>query len=408
MAITISQQPQTWTPAYNDQYIVALSDEIAQPGFKYKVDVGIDYILNNSPAFETFTYYHVPRPDGYLVFNGKEVVKNFIQHFFKPYDFDILECVNSKVDVTVDIQEVWTGSTGVTETVNYYAWNAALTENQVFEDNYDYKKYISNSIDNKVRVHSVATVGYNSYPFEKQTMVSDVVLQFVKSSDLSAIKYYVVDTNGVDILDSYTYTGSMTNNKVYQINASPQLAVQQSFTVDVGYYITVEFLMSDLTTVLYSYTYLIEDLCTKHEVNRIYYLNRRGGISSFPFEFLSTQTIDSNTSEVRLGRRYISSGKYSYVPYKHENNIVNTKETYVKTLQTNWLTAQESIYLEELYSSPLKWLVSEELAYGDYFNYVPITSISKPYIINKHENEKLFNYGIEVKLSTEETRQRAI
>ncbi|MBK6836724.1 MAG: hypothetical protein IPG89_21675, partial [Bacteroidetes bacterium] len=107
-------------------------------------------------------------------------------------------------------------------------------------------------------------------------------------------------------------------------------------------------------------------------------------------------------------RRKIIGGQYLYSPYKHENLIVNTQETYVKTLQTNWLTTQQMIYLEELFSSPLKWLVNEEDVDGSLYNYVPVTMINKPYLLNKHENEKLFNYGIDVKFSTQETRQRAI
>jgi hypothetical protein len=123
---------------------------------------------------------------------------------------------------------------------------------------------------------------------------------------------------------------------------------------------------------------------------------------------LSSKTIDSKTSEVSLGNKELISGVYTSLPYKHETFTVSTDETYMVNLQTNWITAQQSIYLEELFSSPLKWLVNEDADYGDLFAYVPITSTSKQYLINKHENMKLFNYGIDVKLSITETRQRAL
>ena len=404
MAITISQNPQAWTPAYNDQYITALSDEIAQPNFKYLVEVSIDYDLNGTPTNITYSYQFLPRPDGYLVFNAKEIVKNYIQHFIKPLDYDILECVNSRVEVGVTVIEDWTGVvTPDTETINYNAWNASLTENQMYS--FSVGDYISNNLF--IRVHSVATSGLLSYPFENQTFKSDVFLQFVKPSTLTSINYKLIDTNGVDILNDVDLTGSMTNGKIYQINISPQLAEDTWGGVTVGMFIQVDFYNVTLDS-LYTYTYEIKELCTKHDVNRIYYLNRRGGISSFPFEMLSTQSIDAITNEVRLGSKKIVSGEYVSLPYQHENLVVNTQETYMKSLQTNWLTTQQMIYLEELFSSPLKWLVNEEDVYGSLYNYVPITMINKPYLLNKHENEKLFNYGIDVKFSTQETRQRAI
>lgn len=406
MAIVISQSPQTWTPAYNDQWVTAISNQIAQTGFKYLVSVDVDYILNGTPTTETFNYSFLPRPDGYLVFNAKDVVKNFVQHFFKPLDYSILECVNSKVDVTITITEDWTTVTSPvpeSENIGYYAWNACLTEKQMYS--YSSGDYISNNF--YVRVHSVATLGLLSYPFEKQTFYSDVFLQFVKPSDLDSISYALVDTDGVTDLNAMSLTGTMTDDKIYQINISPQLAEETWGGVVPGQFIRVDF-FKVTPDIMYSYIYEIKDLCTKHEVNRIYYLNRRGGISSFPFEMLSTKTIDNKTSEVRLGRNYIDTGVYTYKPYQHENNIVSTEETYMKSLQTNWLTTQEMIYLEELFSSPLKWVVNEEEQYRSDYNYVPVTSISKPYLLNKHENEKLFNYGIDVKFSTQETRQRAI
>ncbi len=406
MALTISQQPQAWTPAYNDQYITALSDEIAQPNFKYLVEVSIDYDLNGTPTNITYSYQFLPRPDGYLVFNAKEIVKNYIQHFIKPLDYDILECVNSRVEVGITIIEDWTGVvTPDTETINYNAWNASLTEKKFYSSIFDYTFYISNNFN--IRIFTVDDLNLLSIPFEKQTLKADVFLQFVKPSDLDTIYYTLVDTDGATDLNTIALSGTMTNDKIYQINVSPQLAEETWGGVTEGMYIRVDFFKAT-PDIMYTYLYEIKHLCTKHEVNRIYYLNRRGGISSFPFEMLSTQTIDNKTSEVRLGRNYIDTGVYTYKPYQHEANIVSTEETYMKSLQTNWLTTQQMIYLEELFSSPLKWLVNEEDVYGSLYNYVPVTMINKPYLLNKHENEKLFNYGIDVKFSTQETRQRAI
>ena len=407
MAITIHQTPQLWTPAYNDQWILALSDEIAQPLFKYKVEVTVYYDLNGTPSNEVFTYYVVPRPDGYLVFNAKEIVKNFVQHFIKPNDFGIVEAVNERVDVSIDISETWTGETGTaTENVGYLAWNACLTERKIFLDNYDYEDYISKTT--VIKIHS----RNNVLPDTVYTLKSDVFVNFVYTEEIKKIAYYVVDTNGVSVLDTYLIFedgvfAPLVNGLVYQLNISPQLAVDESFTIDNGYYIRLEFLDA-ADDALESYQYLISEPCTKHEVKRLYYLNRNGGISFQSFELKSTKNISKQTNDVKLNRNEILNGEWKYKPYKHERNVVSTQETFSEVLNTNWITKLQSEYLEELFSSPMVWLVSEEDDYSDPYKFKPVVITDKSYEFKKHENEKLFNYSVLVEYSTTETRQRAI
>ena len=395
MALTISQQPQEWTPAFNDQWITALSDEIAQPDFKYIVQTEINYILDGTPTTATFTDNILPRPDGYLVYNAKEKVKNYVQNFFKPFDYTIVEAVNEMVLVTVTITEDWTGVViSDIDNYSYYAWNACLTEKQMYE--YNYLDYISSN--DAIKVHSVATDSTTSYPFENQTFNADVYLHFVKPSNLTTINYKLIDTNGVDIIDDENFTGSMTTDKIYQINISPQFAEQTFGGVNVGMFIKVDF-FDNSGAILYSYTYEIKELCTKHDVNRVYYRNRRGGVSSFPFEQMSTDSIENKTNEVRLNRNKIVSGVFTYNPYDHENRVVSTQEIFKKSLMTNWITQQENEYLEELYSSPQVWVVNENDGYTqNLYDYVPVTSKSAPFLLNKHSNNKLFNYKLEVEL----------
>jgi len=402
MAITISQQPQTWAPAFNDQWITALSDEIAQPNFKYKIYVDIDYDLDGTPTTASFIYYHLPRPDGYCVFNAKEIVQNYVQNFFKPFDYTIVEAVNERVNVSIIVEETWTGTVGAGDSCSYYAWNACLTEKQMYSFNTG--DYISQSV--YVRCHSTTTDGFQNKPFEKQTLYSDVYLHFVKPSTLDTINYKLIDTNGIDILNDIDLTGSMTTDQIYQINVSPQFAEETWGGVTVGMFIQVDFL-NVTNNSLYTYTYEIKELCSKHDINRVYYRNRRGGVSSFPFEQMSTDSIEGKTNEVRLNRNKIVSGVFTYNPYDHENRIVSTQEIYKKSLMTNWITETDNRYLEELYSSPQVWVVNENDGYSqNVYDIVPVTSKSAPFLLQKHSNNKLFNYKIDVELSTQETRQR--
>ena len=71
MALVVSQQPQAYTPAYNSQVFTALSDQIAVADFKYIVTVQVN-------GGSIYTENILQRPDGYVVYDPIEIVKNYI------------------------------------------------------------------------------------------------------------------------------------------------------------------------------------------------------------------------------------------------------------------------------------------------------------------------------------------
>jgi len=60
MALTVYQQPESFTPAYNDQIFTAKSNQIAIADFKYIVTI----VVNGDTA-NTYTEDILQRPDGY-------------------------------------------------------------------------------------------------------------------------------------------------------------------------------------------------------------------------------------------------------------------------------------------------------------------------------------------------------
>ena len=104
MALTIHQQPSVLTPAYNKQIIVAKSNQIAITDFKYYVEVVV-----NGDTSHTFAQSFLQRPDGYLVFDAKEWVKNYIEHYFNPslsLTSPLEIATNKTVRVQVTITEI--------------------------------------------------------------------------------------------------------------------------------------------------------------------------------------------------------------------------------------------------------------------------------------------------------------
>lgn len=71
MALTVSQTPQIYTPAYNEQIFSCISNQIAVSDFYYLVQFQVG-------ASIIYTKKILQRPDGYCVFDAIEVVKNYI------------------------------------------------------------------------------------------------------------------------------------------------------------------------------------------------------------------------------------------------------------------------------------------------------------------------------------------
>jgi hypothetical protein len=65
MSIVIHQQPQTITPAYNDSWVLAYSNQYAQTGFKYIIEVTING--------KTIRRDIAPRLDGGVLFISPEI-----------------------------------------------------------------------------------------------------------------------------------------------------------------------------------------------------------------------------------------------------------------------------------------------------------------------------------------------
>ena len=103
-----------------------------------------------------------------------------------------------------------------------------------------------------------------------------------------------------------------------------------------------------------------------------------------------------------MNTKTLTSGVYSAPTYKREKNVVSTVSQKSITLNTNWITEQQAIELNELFDSPMVWL---QLETGAYY---PITITDNSYKFSKHVNDKLFNYSITADYDNTETRQRGI
>lgn len=383
MALTVSQTPQIYTPAYNEQIFVALSNQIAVADFYYLVQFQVGGSI-------IYTKKILQRPDGYCVFDAIEVVKNYIKHSFNPTVTDITYATDSAVAVTVYIKEFYSAAVQSTYTYNYVAWNACL--DSLTFNTYNYLDYVTNG-----GVIKLLSPNASEYlvPNGKINIKADNWLHFFKD-DFTDITFVLSKSTGV-------FKGSInktipSGTYIHYVNAGAKIFDGSGITVDVTDKLSITFNGSSITRFNFSFT----DVCSKSVQYNVYYYKRNGAIGFKTFELVSQETMTKKTNTVRMNTKTLTSGVYSAPTYKREKNVVSTVTQKSITLNTNWITEQQAIELNELFSSPMVWL---QLETGDYY---PITITDNSYKFSKHVNDKLFNYSITADYDNTETRQRGI
>ncbi len=101
MAITINDQPYPWAVRGQKLMIIATSDETAQPGFRY----GVEVLLNGTP----YTFYVAAAPDTRLYFDVQSLVNDMRNSEPLNYHLSTDNTITDLSKITMDftLSEYW-------------------------------------------------------------------------------------------------------------------------------------------------------------------------------------------------------------------------------------------------------------------------------------------------------------
>lgn len=375
MALTITQYPLSKTPAYNDQWFIGSSNQTAISDFYYKIDFTCNSV--------TLTEKVLPDLNGRFVYNAKEKAKNFIEHYFNPNDTGFptaVEAVNKAVSITLTVTEYYSGAlqTAGAYTMSYTAFDACLTEEE-------FENYVPTFFCNTI------------LGSDKQLNLADnVVTPFTDIWVHSFKAYEIKITVNATLLTTFNIVDV---NKIYVYNFGYQGLLALGHTLAVGDVVTIDVrtTIASLTT----YTYTVQDFCSRYDVTRLYYLSRSGRILYKQFSLASTKRMTKKTSNVRLGKGNVVSGIMTTNRWDREVHEVSNVTTYTSTLTSDWISEAQNEALQELFDSPIVWQ-------HDGTNYIPVTITDTSFDFKKHNSDKLFNYTVNIEYNTQETRQRGL
>ena len=385
MALTVSQQPQAYTPAYNSQIFTALSDQVAVSDFKYILTVQV-----NGDTIETYNI--LPRPDNYMVHDVMEWVKNYItRDYFDP--FSSYGLANGKAaNVQVKVKEYYTGAIQSTTTINYVVWDACLTDDEFLT--FDYEDYLGTSLA-ILPLSDIANVD------SRLTVLNgDSFLHFFKGT-ATEIEVIISDENGT-LIDSGTTAITTAYTGIHYFKYGVSTVTGLGHTVEDGWSIEVN-IKNTIGTILYTETKTFKSICTKYKEYGLYYLTREGKMDYMNFEMISINSVAKTDESVRLNPAKLISGVYSRNSYDSDVNTVATETTKKVILNTYWITPSQSEQLQDLFDSPIVYLKDFSAN-----TYRAVTIKETNYVIGSGYTDPLIPLTLAVEYTSKETRQRGL
>lgn len=374
MALSITQQPNTYAPAYNDTNFVITESSggiYTKDNFKFIAEVKQN---TTSLAKLKAPIYYGSTNKG--VFNIGRILENYVSYDWNYNDSAASGCTNSIMDYKVEFGYEYSNSaTGsVTEYTNLVSatgsvWNASL-----------------NPIDlvNYSGQYTMDGDGLFLTPIRSKTIhrTQKDWLYAIRNTATSALITYS---------DASTQTISLPATKVVRIPSGSQLSIPSGAT-----YFDIQLKLSS-TVLSETYRVNIIDECSKYDTTDLFFLNSLGGFDSFRFNRVRRDTYE-------IQRKSFKSNPYTLgASYGYETSSFNTKNYDVNSMHkvklfSNWITESQSLWLKDLLESPVVYLYDGTL--------VAIRIENATYETKKHVQDNAFMLELEIAYSFENKRQR--
>ncbi len=422
-SITINSQPQEYTNVYNEEWFNILSTNVAQQNFKYICQVFTG--LTTSTTASTLVYTGTYPPDvnaSTLTFNPNRIFESYVGH-----DKNIQNIISCEISSHINRGYVYFGEEyGPTNAIVQFTGITASNPRNFFKGvqqyyqlpSWDYTQYVfsgapqiaskflTNQPDNKYIKKDTDRETISFFQGIGRPGETNIFLYTLYPNSGGSIQYKVKNT---------TVTGSTTGSTYSQIeykmqhvpagiwninNISPStfsgLAIQPILDPCTINYYTIQGQENGtavLTTELR--TYVIDRRYSKFPGVRFMWLNPLGGYDYFTFTLLRTKTINSTKYKYK---KVLSP---SYTVGDFETTVFDGEGKYSYTVQSDWLSDAELLWLPELITSQEVWTISD----SGILNPVIITTEMQK-ITNKL-NDKLSAYNFTYETAYKINTQRA-
>ena len=406
MAITILQQPLDYSPVYNDINFVCSSTNVAQANFNFIFDVKINGTL--------VSRHRIPaRPDNnFGLFNVKRIAENYVSQNF-PYGNIIVGTSSTSILLlVVEVGEEYGSTPTIYPTLatsgSKYLWTACLDAPEWVD--YTVSKYrlmtsqmavsqlLTNNANNRIKLTEKA---YISALVGETNAVQNFQVRAYDSSNSLIKNTYITNPYATITITAQRMinvpSGPSNLNQILNANLDGSTQNQGNIIPSntAWYEVTTRGTSASSIPVVYT----INTDCTKYDSKRIYFFNKLGAYDAFTFDLVSRENNSIERKQYRRNLGGFSGSPYVYTDLQRSNIIYDTQIRETMVLNSNWITEAESVWLEELLTSPISYMET-----SDGIEVVNVTDSN--YEVKKTVNDKLFNLQITIEKSYLKTRQR--
>lgn len=355
MAVTLIQTPSTTkvTPAYNENWFIAESDETAQSNFKFTVKItdvatSTQWTEQIEPVYGTNKIY----------FDAGAYAEKYMVNFFNGNTYGWQNCVDAYRPIQVEIGETYgipasyypPPSSGI---VNYNVWNGGL-DTQTFAyynaDNYLYNQTTSNY------KYLTATGDLNVY--EDRSNYVYFLGTVGNTTDLPQLRIRTFDANGNIIGNSTIARPSATTGLIADQYQCIDIGVKGLTSIAsglvTGAYPIITSSVASYTVREFVNTGLIRCFikCNpKYTVYSLHYLNQKGGYDTLHCTKVSEKTSTKSATTFKQNPWNEVSNVMTYNPSMMLEKTQGITITDSLKLNSDWLTQEEFDRHRDLFAS---------------------------------------------------------
>jgi hypothetical protein len=347
MAITIVEQPQTYTPLYNDIVAVISSNQTSQAKFKFCLDVKVNIEglgLTTLGRLKTPVVYNQLTGASVGFFNVKELLQG--SNFFATKNNYVFHDISHPIQL-VPGEEY---ASAITSAPVYYAATGQTMNTTVFNGALRLKEYIDFVPADLINTTTIAaSSGIGQYALStfvspRKILQSSVVeLSFLcngGTNTRAVVTYY----NGATSLGTQNISVTTANKTDITVNVSPSVLTIPSGTTKY----TVQLKrISNGNALSDAYTYEFDTECTKFDKVNVYFQNKWGGYDNSIFAMRETKTDSIDRKTYEKPDRYVAT--YNY--YNLSQTTYSSKISTQHILNTNWVDEPTMNWLSELVES---------------------------------------------------------
>jgi len=406
MALTIYNTPNAYAPVYNQMIFTLSSTNYAQSNFRYIADV---YVNGSS----TYTRLEVGKnpTNNYGTFDVAGIIQNFLTRDADDNTTTFKQCVNSIAYYEVKFGEQYGASSGITNYPNLTT-SSGYCFNGVFSP-LDFLDFATNTYV----LQNSSSQFLTDKPVKFETRSGEkLILGFMTDAaneayNLEVISYYDDGTifNTVRVTNPYAALSNREDRSInvrvdYDwlnslVNADLSFGTTPIFVTNYEYY---EVRIKNNSGTVVSETIRIypgEDICSKYTPIRFKFMNNYGKYDYYTFTGAMTKNTNIKRNTYKSNPNQWSTTNYNYSTMSRGLSQYETILDDTITINSDWITEAESIWLEQLVTSPDVYIY-------DGSNLVSVNITDSSYQTKYEASQQLFNLVISFTYSQNRKRQR--